>query len=112
MTHETAQTREALVELMARAMLADELAVRPTLTFDPAWKQESDIWLSNATAALAALEAAGVNLMPSTLTKDMCYACMTSDQSATGADRVDYHAVLHRRYTAQLAASPYAKDAP
>ena len=57
-------TREALIEVMARAMLADELTVRPTLTFDPAWQQESDIWLSNAKAALAALEAAGVRLVP------------------------------------------------
>jgi hypothetical protein len=51
-------TREELIEVMARAMLADELTVRPTLTFDPAWQQESDIWLSNAKAALAAIEAA------------------------------------------------------
>ena len=57
-------TREELIEVMARAMLADELTVRPTLTFDPTWQQESDIWLSNANAALAAIEAAGLRLVP------------------------------------------------
>lgn len=56
-------TREELIEVMARAMLADELTVRPTLTFNPTWQQESDIWLSNANAALAAIEAAGVRLV-------------------------------------------------
>lgn len=95
MTHDTAQTREALVEAAHKA------ALKKGYTLE-----------GYRDAFLEALEAAGVNLMPTTLTKDMCYACMTSDQSATGADRVDYHAVLHRRYTAQLAASPYAKDAP
>lgn len=61
-------TREELIEVMARAMLADELTQRPTFTFDPAWKQESDIWLSNACAALSALEAAGVRLIEVRLT--------------------------------------------
>lgn len=46
---------EAAVERVARAMLADELNVRPTLTFAPTWEQESDIWLSNARAAIRAM---------------------------------------------------------
>ena len=46
---------DAAVERVARAMLADELTVRPTLAFDPAWQQECDIWLSNARAAIRAM---------------------------------------------------------
>lgn len=77
----------------------------------PGMPNESDPdyerWLFDA--FVAAIEAAGVRLVPGTLTKDMCMACMYSDQAATGVDRIDYHAVLHRRYAAQLAASPYAQ---
>ena len=57
-------TREELIEVMARAMLEDELSVDPHSDFATVWANESDIWLSNATAALAAIEAAGVRLVP------------------------------------------------
>ena len=45
-----------VVERVARAMLADELAARPRRDFDETWAQEDLIWLSNARAALSALE--------------------------------------------------------
>jgi hypothetical protein len=92
-------TREELIEVMARAMLADELTVRPTLTFDPAWQQESDIWLSNAKAALAALEAAGVRLVPVHQTDAMWDA---------GANECGEDSGTLEIYRAMLAASPYA----
>ena len=60
-------TREKLIEVMAQAMLEDELSVDPHSDFATVWANESDIWLSNARAALAALaaiEAAGVRLVP------------------------------------------------
>ena len=45
-----------VVERVGRAMLADELATRPHRDFDETWAQEDLIWLSNARAALSALE--------------------------------------------------------
>lgn len=105
---QTAQTREALVEVIARAMLADELAVRPTLTFDPAWKQESDIWLSNARAALSALEAAGVRLAPDQPTAEMLEHAFGSINYTEPSPSED----AERVYSAMLSASPYAKETP
>lgn len=111
---QTAQTREALVEVIARAMLADELAVRPTLTFDPAWKQESDIWLSNARAALLALEAAGVRLVPSEPNREMLLKAGATPDGVSPRGGTDYLGkMLPKYYAAMLAASPYkAKDTP
>lgn len=57
-------TREELIEVMAQAMLEDELSVDPHSDFATVWANESDIWLSNARAALAAIEASGVRLVP------------------------------------------------
>ena len=45
-----------VVDRIGRAMLADELAARPRRDFDETWAQEDLIWLSNARAALSALE--------------------------------------------------------
>ena len=45
-----------VVERVGKAMLADELAARPHRDFDETWAQEDLIWLSNARAALSALE--------------------------------------------------------
>ena len=104
--------REKLIEVMARAMLADELAVRPTLTFHPTWEQESDIWLSNARAALTALEAAGVRLVPVEATEEMV-------ERGDGRMRAwipmptykgEYSQVLQDAYRSMLAASPYAPE--
>lgn len=57
--------REQIIEVMARAMLADELkANKPLRDFDETWADERLIWISNATAALLALEAAGQRVVP------------------------------------------------
>ena len=45
-----------VVERIGKAMLADELAARPHRDFDETWAQEDLIWLSNARAALSAIE--------------------------------------------------------
>ena len=47
---------EAVVERVARAMLADELNVYDRHEREKAWGHESEIWLSNARAAIAAIE--------------------------------------------------------
>lgn len=45
------------VEKVARAMLADELkASKPVRDFDETWADEQLIWISNARAALSALD--------------------------------------------------------
>lgn len=97
-------TREELIEVMARAMLADELTVRPTLTFDPAWQQESDIWLSNAKAALAAIEAAGVRLVPVEPSRQMLIAAHMVERDDIELTEDEHRAM----YAAFVAASPYA----
>lgn len=97
-------TREELIEVMARAMLADELTVRPTLTFDPTWQQESDIWLSNANAALAAIEAAGVRLVPVEASRHMLVAAHMAERDDIALTEDEHRAI----YAAFLAASPYA----
>lgn len=91
--------REKLLEVMARAMLADELAVRPMLTFNPAWEQESDIWLSNAKAALTALEAAGVRLVPVEATEKMTDAYWSGGGDGLSSSEA---------WGVMLSASPYA----
>jgi hypothetical protein len=48
----------------------------------------------------------GLVVMPRTLTREMIDACVTSDQLETVADRIDYHAKLHRHYAAMIAAAP------
>ena len=110
-------TREELIEVMARAMLADELTVRPTLTFDPAWQQESDIWLSNAKAALSALEAAGVRLVPVNekpgqgwLHEAVKDACLRASKNSGGTPPQLLYAPILWAMQDALAASPYAKD--
>lgn len=102
--------RENLIEVMARAMLADELTLRPTLTFHPAWEQESDIWLSNAKAALTALEAAGVRLVPESVTPKMA-VCLESNFSVCEPASEIHAANWRSAYRAMLAASPYAPEA-
>ena len=97
-------TREELIEVMARAMLADELTVRPTLTFDPTWQQESDIWLSNANAALSAIEAAGVRLVPVDMSRHMLLAAHMVERDDIELTEDEHRAM----YAAFVAASPYA----
>ena len=95
--------RDTIIEVMARAMLADELTVRPTFTFDPTWQQESDIWLSNANAALAALEAAGVRLVPSEATHKMADVGEEARWQSAVRDANNVREI----WRAMLAASPY-----
>lgn len=104
-------TRDGLIEVMARALCVDDGVDPDVAGYDRTGRDFPNWYVVQGTAetVLAAIEAAGVRLVPGTLTKDMCMACMYSDQAATGVDRIDYHAVLHRRYAAQLAASPYAQ---
>ena len=53
------EVSEAVVETVARAMLADELArTAPRRDFDVEWEVEGPAWLANATAAITALRQA------------------------------------------------------
>jgi hypothetical protein len=94
-------TREELIEVMAQAMLEDELSVDPHSYFATVWANESDIWLSNAKAALAALEAAGVRLVPVDPDDNQLAAGMESDSISHPWEALGV-------YRQMLAASPYA----
>lgn len=57
-------TRETLIEMMARAMFEDGWSLDPRHPDkEEVWLSEASDWLSNATAALLALEAAGVRMV-------------------------------------------------
>lgn len=48
-----------MIEKLARAMLADELALTPNRDFDAVWADEGPAWLANARACLEALREPG-----------------------------------------------------
>ena len=105
------QTREQLIEVMARAMLADEMSVKPRSDFSTVWADEMPIWLSNARAALAALEAAGVRLVPVEIAQASWMAAAGLDASGPlnhGSSLSEVQAF----WAAMLAASPYAPKEP
>ena len=89
------QTREALVELMARAILQD-FEDGADMSTHPVPERAAS---RNARAALAAIEAAGVRLVPVEATQEMTGAVLEPT-----ASRYE----VMKTYRAMLAASPYA----
>jgi hypothetical protein len=120
------QTREALVELMARGICAgqgmyweDQFGIYSSngdpSAHDPATWLRLEAFKHDAAAALAALEAAGVRLV----TADMLNAAFDAFDAADGHFRIDGDAGPwltcdghNAAFNAALAASPYAKDKP
>lgn len=97
MTHNTAQTREALVEVMAEA-ICDAMNMN----------RVGRLELDAATAALAALEAAGVRLVPVEATEEML-----EHGRDEGVIRLAERWKAAELYRVLLSASPYnAKDKP
>lgn len=72
------ENREQIIEVMARAMLTDELSVNPRSDFATVWANEMRIWISNATAALSAfrtwLDENGLAVVPRKLPTKHAYA--------------------------------------
>lgn len=99
---QTAQTREALVEVIARAMCASE-GFNPesgrASDGSPLWRQ----WIPQSKAALLALEAAGARLAPVEATEQMNIAAVDAYRATNMVPSI---------WTAALSASPYAKDTP
>jgi hypothetical protein len=110
MTHETAQTREALVELMARAMCVYQ-DQDPDRELESVGKDGKPVtlwkhWRCEATAALLALEAAGVRLVPVEATLEMRDKGRLAGFAALADPAQDIYGSIFR---AMLSASPYAK---
>lgn len=100
MTHETAQTREALVEVMLTAMSEHHSGNFAEAAFI-------------VEAQLAALEAAGVRLVPVEATEEMLLNAGATPDGVSPRGGTDYLGkMLPKYYAAMLSASPYAKDAP
>ena len=108
-------TREELIEVMARAMHDgcgtynykwDDLKA-----FDPESSRERgsnrQTFYQNAKAALAALEAAGVRLVPVNATLEMKDKGSRAGLHAAGQPAQDIYGSIFR---AMIAASPYATD--
>lgn len=102
MTHETAQTREALVEVMKIA--AEKGEARYYETTPPDFADDDIKRGMIVDAQIAALEAAGVRLVPVEATEGMKAALMA--KSALNAMRCKL------AWDYMLSASPYAKDKP
>jgi hypothetical protein len=107
------QTREALVELMARAICKVNEVSDDVFTEQPLHNR----WIEDAAAALLALEAAGVRLVPVEATLAMVDALGVAAQKVTCSPDGDdaWKATAFNglsMYRAMLSASPYAKDAP
>lgn len=109
-------TREELVEVMARAICAGQ-------GLD--WKDQFGIYSSNgdplvheafkhdAASALAAIEAAGVRLVPVETSRHMRVTHMLAAARMTGCDDIELTEDEHRAmYAAFVAASPYALKEP
>lgn len=94
---QTAQTREALVELMAEAIC-------DATNMNRVGRTE----IEAANAALLALEAAGVRLAPDQPTAEMLEHAFGSINYTEPSPSED----AERVYSAMLSASPYAKDKP
>lgn len=106
MTHETAQTREALVEVMARAMCS--ALTGNESAYDNPRNYERESFQMEAEAALLALEAAGVRLVPVEATEEML-----EHGRDEGVIRLAERWKAAELYRVLLSASPYnAKDAP
>jgi hypothetical protein len=99
------QTREALVELMARAICKVNEVSDDVFTEQPLHNR----WIEDAAAALLALEAAGVRQVPSEATADQREAGMPWIEADSAVYASDGAA---KAYRAMIAASPYAKDTP
>lgn len=93
-------TWEALIEVMARAMCVAEFYNPDIIDFDGRenWKG----YIRAISAALAALEAAGVRLVPSEVTEKMLDAPMSTGTASNVWQAANI-------YRAMLAASPYAQ---
>lgn len=107
MTHETAQTREALVELMKKA--AEEGEARYYETTPPDFADDDIKHGMIVDAQLLALEAAGVRLVPAEPTHDQMTHAMLH---RSAAERPPHIYDTAGTYRVMLAASPYAKDKP
>jgi hypothetical protein len=111
MTHETAQTREALVEVIRNALWRQSFAPHEYATIIERQKTEwRDDWartLPKAEGIIAALEAAGVRLVPSEASAEMI-AMAEMLYTVDELTSEEYRAA----YRVMTAYSPYAKDKP
>ena len=94
-------TREELIEVMARAILQD-FEDGADMSTHPVPERAAS---RNARAALAALEAAGVRLVPVNATLEMKDKGSLAGLNAAGQPAQDIYGSIFR---AMLAASPYA----
>jgi hypothetical protein len=94
-------TREELIEVMARAILQD-FEDGADMSTHPVPERAAS---RNARAALAALEAAGVRLVPVNATLEMKDKGSLAGLHAAGQPAQDIYGSIFR---AMLAASPYA----
>ena len=113
---QTAQTREALVEVMARAICLRELIIRNASTQRERDYDDDELraiaehewveWVTGATDALAALEAAGVRLVPADATFQMYDATKDHcEQTNSAGDPPN----PFRIWSLMITASPYAR---
>lgn len=101
--------REKLVELMARAMCS--ALTGNESAYDNPRNYERESFQMEATAALAALEASGVRLVPERITPQMAW-CLESNFAAPLPASEIHAANWQEAYCAAISASPYAKDTP
>ena len=104
----TPTTREEVIEVMARALHKDEWAGQPG---PEPFKVARNYWMKSATAALEALEAAGLAVVPVEATEEMdlrgCESDLCDYSDAPSGLQSDS---VKSIYTAMLDASPYKEN--
>ena len=108
-------TREELIEVMARAVCLRELIIRNASSQRERDYDDDELkaiaehewveWATSASDALAAIEAAGVRLVPVNATLEMKDKGSLAGLHAAGQPAQDIYGSIFR---AMLAASPYA----
>lgn len=101
--------REKLIEVMARTIALVECVHPEDLE---GWMKDTDS-REQAEAALTALEASGVRLVPGDATGEMVEAAYAAPDPTLGelVGRQLRTVRMEKAYTAMLAASPYAPEA-